>query len=264
MRERTPFPRALFERLPNLRLLATTGMRNAAIDLAAATAAGVIVSGTGASGAATAELTWGLILGLARHIAAEAASVRSGGWQTSVGGDLGGRTLGVIGLGRLGSKVASIGNAFGMTVIAWSPNLTQDRARECGAALVSKDALLASSDIVTIHMVLSETTRGLLGAAELARMKPSALLINTSRGPLIDEAALVAALAAGKLASAGLDVFDVEPLAADHPLRRLDNVLVTPHIGFVTQATYEIFFRQTVENIAAYLDGAPIRVIPAG
>lgn len=261
MRERTPFPRRVFERLPNLKLLTTTGMRNAAIDMQAATDHGVIVSGTGGVVYPTAELTWGLILSLLRHIHREDRAVRGGRWQISMGVDLHGKTLGVIGLGNLGSQVAAVGKAFQMNVIAWSQNLTAERAASLGARLVTKDELLTQSDIVTIHLVLSERTRGLLGARELGLMKPTAYVINTSRGPIIDEQALVEALQNKTIAGAGLDVFDDEPLTLDHALRNLENTVITPHIGYVTEDTYKIFFDQTVENIKAFLDGTAIRVI---
>lgn len=261
MRERTPFPRSLFARLPQLKLLTTTGMRNAAIDMHAASDHGVVVCGTGGVVYPTAELTWGLILSLLRHIHREDRATRGGRWQIDMGIGLNGKTLGVIGLGNLGSQVAAVGKAFQMNVIAWSQNLTAERASSLGATLVSKDELLARSDIVTIHLVLSDRTRGLIGARELGLMKPSAYIVNTSRGPIVDEAALVAALQNKHLAGAGLDVFDVEPLGLDHPLRQLENTVITPHIGYVTTETYKIFFEQTVENIAAFLDGTPIRVL---
>jgi phosphoglycerate dehydrogenase-like enzyme len=261
MRERTPFPRSLFERLPNLKLLTTTGMRNAAIDMQAATDHGVVVCGTGGVVYPTAELTWGLILSLLRHIHWEDYATRGGRWQVSMGVDLNGKTLGVIGLGNLGSQVATVGKAFQMNILAWSQNLTAERATSLGARLVSKDELLSQSDIVTIHLVLSERTRGLLGARELGLMKPSAYVVNTSRGPIIEEKALVEALQNKKIAGAGLDVFDEEPLPLDHSLRKLENTVITPHVGYVTEDTYKIFFNQTVENIKAFLDGTPIRVI---
>jgi phosphoglycerate dehydrogenase-like enzyme len=252
MRERTPFPRARLERLSNLRLLVTSGMGNAAIDTEAARELGITVAGTGGTPTHTAELTWGLILAVARHIPAEDRAIRDGGWQHTVGLELAGLTLGVIGLGRLGSQVARIGEAFGMDVIAWSQNLETP---------VTKQELLRRSDIVTIHLRLSERTRGLIGAAELAQMKPSALLINTSRGPIVDEAALVAALQAGEIAGAGLDVYDVEPLPPDHPLRSAPNTVLTPHVGYVTGASYRAFYGDAVEDIAAFLRGDAIRVI---
>jgi phosphoglycerate dehydrogenase-like enzyme len=261
MRERTPFQRSLFQQLPNLRLLTTTGMRNAAIDLQAATDHGVVVCGTGGVVYPTAELTWGLILSLLRHIHREDQATRAGQWQISMGLGLNGKTLGVIGLGNLGSQVATVGKAFQMHVIAWSQNLTAERAAHFGAELVSKDELLSQSDVVSIHLVLSERTRGLLGTRDLALMKPTAYLVNTSRGPIVDEAALIDALQHKRLAGAALDVFDEEPLPLDHPLRRLENTVITPHVGYVTVETYKIFFEQTVENIKAFLDGTPVRVI---
>jgi phosphoglycerate dehydrogenase-like enzyme len=261
MRERTPFPRSLLERLPALRLLTTTGMRNAAIDMQAASDCGVVVCGTGGVVYPTAELTWGLILALLRQIPREDQATRAGQWQVSMGIGLQGKILGVIGLGNLGSQVATVGKAFQMPVIAWSQNLTAERAAQVGVTLVSKDELLSQSDIVTIHLVLSQRTRGLVGARELARMKPASYLVNTSRGPIVDEQALVAALQKKTIAGAALDVFDEEPLPLDHPLRRLENTVITPHIGYVTTETYRIFFDQTVENIRAFLNGAPVRVI---
>lgn len=261
MRERTPFPRSLLERLPALRLLTTTGMRNAAIDLQAAADCGVVVCGTGGVLSPTAELTWGLILALLRHIPREDQATRAGQWQVSMGLGLQGKVLGVIGLGNLGSQVATVGKAFQMSVLAWSQNLTAERAAQVGVTLVSKDELLAQSDIATIHLVLSQRTRGLLGARELSLMKPTSYLVNTSRGPIVDEQALVAALQKKTIAGAALDVFDEEPLPLDHPLRRLENTVITPHIGYVTTETYRIFFDQTVENIRAFLNGAPVRVI---
>lgn len=261
MRERTPFPRSLLERLPKLQLLTTTGMRNAAIDLDAATDCGVVVCGTGGVGYPTAELTWGLILALVRHIPEEDRATRAGQWQRSLGLGLNGKTLGLMGLGRLGSQVARVGAAFQMQLIAWSQNLTAERAAECGASLVSRDELLAQSDVLSIHLVLSPRSRGLIGARELGLMKPTAYLINTSRGPIVDEPALVQALQNGTIAGAGLDVFDQEPLPLDHPLRQLDNTVLTPHIGYVTAETYHIFFDQTVENIRAFLDGQPVRTL---
>jgi phosphoglycerate dehydrogenase-like enzyme len=261
MRERTPFQRNLFQRLPKLRLLTTTGMRNAAIDLQAATDQGVVVCGTGGVVYPTAELTWGLILSLLRHVHREDHATRAGQWQISMGLGVNGKTLGVIGLGNLGSQVATVGRAFQMRVIAWSQNLTAERAAHFGVELVSKDELLSQSDIVSIHLVLSERTRGLLGASDLARMKSTAYLVNTSRGPIVNEAALIDALQNKRIAGAALDVFDEEPLPLAHPLRRLENTVITPHVGYVTVETYKIFFEQTVENIKAFLEGTPIRVI---
>jgi phosphoglycerate dehydrogenase-like enzyme len=254
MRERTPLRAETIERLPNLKLIASTGPRNASIDLKAAAARGIAVAHTGYFGSPTLELTWALILASARHVVAEAGAVRSGGWQHSVGDDLAGKTLGIIGLGNLGSQVAKIGLAFGMRVLAWSQNLTAEKCSAVGAALVSKEDLLREADIVSLHLVLSERTRGLIGAAELALMKRSARLVNTSRGPIVVEAALIAALKGGQIAGAALDVYDVEPLPPDHPYRHIDNLLATPHIGYVSRGLYERFYRDTVSNILAWLD----------
>ena len=262
IRERTPFPRTLLERLPAMRLLCNTGMANAAIDLEAATELGVLVCGTGSgSGRSTPELTWGLILALTRSIALEDAEVRRGRWQTSIGPELHGKTLGLLGLGRIGSQMAVVGRAFGMEPIAWSANLTAERCAEFGATLVDKDALFARSDIVSIHVRLSQRTRGLVAARELALMKPTAYLINTSRGPIVEEAALVDALGRGGIAGAALDTFDTEPLPLEHPLRTLPNTVVTPHIGYVSIEAYEAFYRETVENVLAYLSGDSSRVM---
>jgi len=257
MRERTPLRRAHIEQLPNLKLIASTGPRNASIDLEAAAERGIKVVHTGYFGSPTVELTWALILAGARHIAAEAAAVRSGGWQHTIGEDLSGRTLGLIGLGNLGSKVAGIGQAFGMQVLAWSQNLTAEKAAAAGAELVSKEQLLRRSDVVSIHLVLSERSRGLIGGAELSLMKPTARLVNTSRGPIVVEAALIAALSAGQIAGAAIDVYDTEPLPADHPYRKIPNLLATPHIGYVSRALYERFYRDTVANILTWLDAHP-------
>jgi phosphoglycerate dehydrogenase-like enzyme len=254
MRERTPLRADMLERLPNLKLIASTGPRNASIDLKAAVECDIAVVHTGYFGSPTLELTWALILASARHLVAEAAAVRSGGWQHTIGDDLSGKTLGIIGLGNLGSQVAKIGLAFGMQVLAWSQNLTAEKAAAVGATLVSKEALLRQSDFVSVHLVLSERTRGLIGAAELSLMKPSARLVNTSRGPIVVEAALIAALKAGQIAGAAIDVYDVEPLPADHPYRKLEHLLATPHIGYVSRALYERFYRDTVSNILAWLD----------
>jgi phosphoglycerate dehydrogenase-like enzyme len=262
MRERTPFPRSLFERLPQLRLLVTTGMRNASIDLRAAAGRGVVVSGTAGLPSPTAELTWALILALVRQVPREDRATRDGRWQETLGTTLKGRTLGILGLGQLGSRVARVGKAFEMDVIAWSQNLTPERATAVGATLAgSRDELLARADIVTIHLVLSDRTRGLVGARELGLMRPTAYLVNTSRGPIVDEGALIATLRAGKIAGAGLDVYDEEPLPADHPLRRLPNTVITPHLGYVTEETYQIFYSQALEDIRAFLAGAPVRVL---
>ena len=261
MRERTPFPRALLERLPKLRLLVTTGMRNASIDVAAAIERGVTVCGTAGLPYPTAELTWGLILGLVRRIPTEDRATREGRWQVSCGLGLNGKTLGVIGLGGLGSRVAKIGRAFEMDVIAWSQNLTVARATEVGATLVTKDELLARSDVVSVHLVLGDRTRGLLGARELARMKPTAYLVNTSRGPIVDETALVDAVRTGTIAGAGLDVYDEEPLPLDHPLRNLPNTVITPHLGYVTEEGYKIFYGGALEDVKGWLAGQPVRVL---
>jgi phosphoglycerate dehydrogenase-like enzyme len=261
LRERTPFPRTLLERLPKLKLLITAGMRNASIDMKAAAERGVVVCGTAGLPYPTAELAWGLVLSLMRRIPAEDRATREGRWQTSLGLGLNGKTLGVLGLGTLGSRAAKVGLAFEMEVLAWSQNLTTERAKQTGATLVPKDELLARSDIVSIHLVLGERTRGLIGARELGLMKRSAYLINTSRGPIVDEAALIRALGDGTIAGAGLDVFDEEPLPLHHPFRRLPNIVITPHLGYVTSETYRIFYGHAAEDIKAYLDGKPVRVL---
>ncbi|WP_200905656.1 D-2-hydroxyacid dehydrogenase family protein [Methylobacterium sp. ARG-1] len=260
MRERTPFPAAL---LPRLKLLVTSGMRNLAIDVAAARAQGVTVCGTESSPTPPTELTWALILGLARHLPLENRNLRDGGpWQSTVGTDLAGATLGLLGLGKIGTRVAAIGRAFGMRVIAWSPNLDDTRAAAAGVERAeTKEDLLEASDVVSIHLVLGDRTRGLLGDAELRRMRPSAILVNTSRAPIVDQAALVGALEEGRIAGAGLDVFETEPLPADSPFRRLPNVLALPHVGYVTRDNYRTFFTQAVEDIEAYLAGSPIRLL---
>lgn len=263
MRERTPFRASLFARLPELRLLVTSGMRNAAIDLSAAATHGVTVCGTASSSEPPAELTWALILGLARSIVPENNALRTNGpWQNTIGRDLYGSRLGLIGLGKIGSRVAKVGAAFGMEVLAWSQNLTPERAAAVGARLAaSKEELLESSDFVSIHLVLSDRTRGLIGAAELRRMRPSAYLINTSRAPIVDQAALVEALQNGWIAGAGLDVFEIEPLPEGDILRALPTVLATPHLGYVTQANYRTYFQEAVEDIRAFLAGAPVRIL---
>lgn len=261
MRERTAFPESVLARLSDLRLLVTTGQRNAAIDVAAADRHGIVVCGTGYLPHPTAELTWALILAASRHLPTEVAAMRGGGWQTTVGSSLRGNTLGVLGLGRLGVQVARIGQAFGMHTIAWSQNLTAEQAAEHDVTAVSKDELLATSDVLTVHLVLSERTQGLIDTAELAAMKPTSLLVNTSRGPIVNESALVRALRDGVIGGAALDVYDDEPLPTDHPLRTLPNVVATPHIGFVTRDVYEVFYRDAVEDIAAYQQGAPMRVL---
>lgn len=261
MRERTPFPQSTLARLPELRLLVTTGMANASIDLAAASAQGVTVCGTGGAGNAMPELTLGMIIALLRNFAAEDAAIRAGRWQHTLGVGLAGRTLGVLGLGRLGVPVARLAQAFEMRVIAWSPNLTAQRAAEHGVQAVTKQRLFAESDVVTIHMPLSERSRGLVGAEEFALMRPTAYLINTSRGPIVDEPALVDALTQRRIAGAGLDVYDLEPLPADHLLRGLPNTLLLPHIGYVINDAYEVFYREAVADILAWADGSPIRVL---
>jgi len=261
MRERTPFPAALFDRLPALRLLVTTGAKNAAIDLAAAKAHGVTVCGTGNTGNAVPEITLGMIIALARNFVAEDAAVRAGGWQHTVGTGLAGSTLGVVGLGRLGIPVAQLAGAFGMSVIAWSPNLTAERAAEHGVRAVDKATLFAEADFVSVHMPLSERSRGLIGADDLARMKPTAYLVNTSRGPIVDEAALIDVLRERRIAGAGVDVYDTEPLPGDHPLRTLPNTLLLPHVGYVTWDVYRLWFTQVVEDVLAWADGAPVRVL---
>ena len=254
MRERTPMTRAIIERLPKLRLIASSAMRNASIDLKAAEERGVQVVHTGYTSTPTVELTWALILASARNIVAENASLRSGGWQQTVGDDMAGRILGLLGLGNVGGAVAKVGAAFGMKVIAWSQNLTSERAAEGGAIRVSKEELFREADVLSIHLVLSDRTRGLVGAAELALMKPTARLINTSRGPIVVEADLVAALRDKKIAGAAIDVFDQEPLPLDHPFRKLPNLLATPHIGYVSRGLYERFYRDKVANIRNWLD----------
>jgi phosphoglycerate dehydrogenase-like enzyme len=264
MRERTAFPKRIIERLPKLKLLITTGMRNASFDMAALKERGVTVCGTGGPGGGnedTAELTWGLILGAARRIAEDHQMMRQGGWQTRIGHRLGGKTIGLLGLGRLGSAVARVGLAFGMKAIAWSQNLTAEKANSQGVERVEKDELFRRSDVLSVHLVLSERSRGLVGQAEIALMKPSAILVNTSRGPICDTDAVVAALKAGRLAYAGFDVYDQEPLPINHPLRQAPNVILTPHIGYVTDENYRSSYPQIVENITGFLDGKPIRVI---
>ena len=264
MRERTPFPATLLSRLPALRLLVTTGRRNASIDVAAAVNRGITVCGTESLAPPPAELTWALILALSRHVPEEDRALREGRWQTTIGRTLQGRTLGVLGLGRLGGEVARVGLAFGMRVIAWSQNLTPERARDVGVEAVEKEVLFREADVLTIHLVLSERTRGLVGASELAWMKPDGLLINTARGPIVDEAALVTALEQGRLGGAGLDVYAHEPLPLDAPLRRAPRTVLTPHLGYVTEESYRLFYRQAVEDIRAWLQGAPLRLLDAG
>src|ERR1700674_2392424 len=254
MRERTPLPRNVIERLPHLKLIASTGTMNASIDVPAAGDHGVALVQTGYSSDPTIELTWALILASARHVVTESNSVRSGGWQQTVGTDLRGKTLGVLGLGRIGSQVARIGSAFGMDLIAWSQNMTPEAAKAAGAILVSKNELFERADILTIHLVLSSRTRGLVGAGELARMKPTARLINASRGPIVDEQALISVLTNKHIAGAAIDVFDIEPLPPSHPFRTLDNVLATPHIGYVSDGLYKTFYEDTVANIRQWPD----------
>ncbi len=261
LRERTAFPAALLDKLPNLRLLATASMRNAAIDVEAATRLGILVCGTAGSGVSTMELSWALMLALLRRLPREHANMREGRWQETVGVGLAGKTLGLLGLGRIGALMVPVAKGFGMRVIAWSQNLTPQAAAQAGAERVEKNELLAQADILSIHLKLSERTTGLLGKADLARMKPTAVLVNTSRGPIVEEAALLDALKGSTLAGAALDVYGVEPLPADHPLRELDNVVLTPHLGYVTEEVYRGFYGQTLENIRAYLEGAPTRVL---
>jgi phosphoglycerate dehydrogenase-like enzyme len=256
MRERTPLTRAILERLPQLKLIASTGFVNASIDLQAARERGLAVAHTGYESTPTIEMTWALILASARHVAAESASVRSGEWQRSIGNDLKGKTLGVLGLGNIGGEVARIGQAFGMRVIAWSENLTAEKAAAAGAEHVQKNELFRQSDVLTIHLILSRRSRRLVGAAELALMKPTAWLVNAARGPIVDEGALISALREHRIAGAAVDVFDVEPLPIDHPYRSLDNMLATPHIGYVSQNLYRTFYGDTVKNIVAWLDGS--------
>ncbi|MGZ3409198.1 MAG: D-2-hydroxyacid dehydrogenase family protein [Xanthobacteraceae bacterium] len=264
MRERTRFSRRVIESLPNLKLLITTGMRNASIDLKAAFDRGVIVCGTGATGNPTVGIAIGLMLELTRRVGFENARMKAGQpWQITIGSDVEGKTLGCVGLGKLGSRVSKVAQALGMKTIAWSQNLTAEKAREAGAEYVEKDELFRRADVITIHLVLSDRSRGLIGARELGLMKPAAYLINTARGPIIDEPALVAALRDRRIAGAGLDVFDTEPLPLDHPLRKLDNVVLTPHLGYVSAENYAVYFRDTVEDIRGFLDGKPVRVVPA-
>ena len=261
MRERTPFPHSLLARLPELRLLVTTGARNAVFDVEAATQMGIVVCGSGGAGEGPTELTWGLIIGLARQIPHEDQQTRQGHWGTAVGVGLKGKNLGLLGLGHIGSLVARVGNAFDMNVIAWSQNLTAQRAAECQATLVDKDTLFRDSDIVSIHVRLSDRTRGLVGARELGLMKPGAYFINISRGPIVDEAALIDVLQRKAIAGAGLDTVDVEPLPPDHPFLTLPNTLITPHIGYVTEESYRAFYSGVVEDIKAFASGEPIRVV---
>ena len=260
MRERTPFPRAVFEALPRLKLLITSGMRNAAIDLEAARARDVVVCGTAMVGNPTAGLTIGLMLELTRKIGFENARMKAGEpWQVTLGEDVDGKTLGIVGLGKLGSRVAAIGRALGMKTIAWSSNLTPEACEKEGVTYATKQELFATADVITIHLVLSDRSRGLIGRDDLARMKPTAYLINTARGPIVDEAALLEALQARRIAGAALDTFSQEPLPQDSPLRTLDNVVITPHLGYVTAENYRRIYREMIESIEAWLQGEPLR-----
>jgi phosphoglycerate dehydrogenase-like enzyme len=254
MRERTPLPREILQQLPNLKLIASTGPRNASIDSAAATDLGIAVTATGYDATPTIEFTWSLILASMRGIDREAASLKAGGWQTGLGSNLRGKTLGVVGLGNIGNEVARIGLAFGMKVIAWSQNLTAEKASAADAILVDKQTLFREADVVSIHLVLSGRTRGLIGRSEFTLMKPTARLVNTSRGPIVDEAALIDALQAHRIAGAAVDVFEVEPLPPDHPFRKLQNLLATPHIGYVTEDLYRTFYGDAAENITKWLE----------
>ncbi|MFB6844915.1 D-2-hydroxyacid dehydrogenase family protein [Streptomyces sp. NPDC056373] len=264
LRERVPFPGSLIARLPRLKLIVASGMRNSVIDYAAAEAHGVTVCGTASSSTPPVEMTWALLLGLARGLVEESNALRSGGpWQSTVGADLHGRRLGLLGLGKIGSRVAQVGLAFGMRVGAWSQNLTRERADEVGVELAaSKEELLADSDFVSVHLALGDRTRGLLGRSELALLKPSAYLVNTSRAAIVDQDALLDALHAGRIAGAGVDVFDIEPLPADHPMRTAPRLLATPHLGYVSRANYATYYGQAVEDIRAFLAGAPVRRLP--
>jgi phosphoglycerate dehydrogenase-like enzyme len=262
MRERTPFPRKVVEALPDLKLLITTGARNNSFDIKACAERGVTVCGTGAAGSPTTGIAFGLMLELTRRIGFENARLKAGApWQTTIGRDLEGLTLGILGLGKLGQRSAAVGKAFGMKTIAWSQNLTEEKAKAAGADYISKDDLFRNADFVTIHLVLSDRSRGLVGAKEVGLMKKSAYLINTSRGPIVDEKALIAVLQSKSIAGAGLDVFDIEPLPLDHPFRKMDNVVITPHLGYVSEQNYRKYFPDIVEDIRAWLDGKPVRVI---
>ena len=261
MRERTPFPKSLIDALPNLKLMITAGMRNASVDMDAAKARGITVCGTTSGNTATAELAMGLIVALARNLHIEFANMREGRWQTTVGHDLHGKTIGLVGLGRLGGQVARMAQAFGMKTIAWSPNLTVERAKEHGAQYVEKSELFRTADVISVHMVLSSRSRGIVSAADLALMKPTAYFVNTSRAPLVDNAALAAALAAGRIAGAALDVYEVEPLPAAEAIRREPRAVLTPHIGYVTEETYRLFYGGMIECIDGWLAGKPVRVI---
>jgi phosphoglycerate dehydrogenase-like enzyme len=257
MRERTPLLREILQQLPALKLIASTGLRNASIDIKAAAALGIAVTATGYDSTATVEFSWSLIMASMRGIDREAASVRAGGWQVGLGSNLRGKSLGVVGLGNIGKEIARIGLAFGMKVIAWSENLNDEKASSAGAICVDKQTLFREADVVTVHLVLSGRTRGLIGRPEFALMKPKARFVNTSRGPIVDEEALVEALRERRIAGAALDVFDVEPLRADHPFRKLDNVLATPHIGYVTEDLYRTFYGDAAASIAQWLENNP-------
>ena len=261
MRERTGFPGKVLSHLPSLKLLVSTGTANSAIDVAAARELGVVVSGTGYFSYPTAELTWALILAAARKLPQQVQSMRTGGWQLGLGTSVQGLTLGVLGLGNVGEQVAAIAHAFGMWVIAWSENLTTERAAEHGVTAVSREQLFADADVLSIHTVLSQRSRGMVGASELAMMKPTSILVNTSRGPIVDEGALVDALRRHVISCAAVDVYETEPLPADHPLRSLDNALLTPHIGYVSRQLYSVFYQDAVEDIAAFIAGSPVRII---
>jgi phosphoglycerate dehydrogenase-like enzyme len=260
MRERTKFPASTLDRLPSLRLLVTTGMGNASIDMAAARQRDITVCGTRGAGNAVPELTFGMMIALSRHLVAEDQAIRTGGWQHTIGPGLEGRTLGLVGLGRLGQKVAALGHAFGMTITAWSPHLSEERAAAVDVQAVDKATLFSQADFVSVHMMLAASTRGLIGATDLARMRPTAYLINTSRGPIVEEAALVDVLRRGAIAAA-LDVYDTEPLPVEHPLRSLPNTVLLPHIGYVTTEAYEVFYGEAVEDIVAFRAGNPVRVL---
>jgi len=261
MRERTPFPRSVLSRLPKLRLLITTGRRNASFDIEAASDLGITVCGTNGGGEGPTELTWGLILAMLRHIPEEEQRSRAGSWGTTIGIGVKGKTLGLIGLGHIGSLVARVATAFDMNIIAWSQNMTAERAKECGATLVDKETLFKESDIVSVHLVLSDRTRGLVGASDLALMKSSAYIVNISRGPIIDEKALIDVLERRAIAGAALDTFDIEPLPKDHPLFKTPNTLICPHLGYVIDDSYEAFYAGIIENVRAFTSGEPVRTI---
>ncbi len=258
MRERTPLNREILTQLPNLKLIVSTGKRNASLDTEACKELGIEVATTDYVESGAPELTWALLMALARKVVVESGNVRSGGWQTTVGVDLKGKTMGIVGLGRIGTQIAAYAKVFGMKVIAWSENLTEERAHRAGAELVSKERLFKAADFVSVHLILSDRSRGVIGVTELEWMKPTAFLINTSRGPLVDEQALIDLLAGKRIAGAALDVYATEPLPADHPLRTLDNVLTTPHIGYVTEDTYKVFYGDTVKAIEAWLRSASV------